>query len=113
MTEQLKTLKSAIATAEKNYRQSKGYEDGCESEKSDELYQMISSVYRYIERVQEDFWDYASAHAKGHVVPLDAEAMQKFLIAVGLENRYDVVKPIISNTASKKNSVIEVEYRKV
>jgi len=110
MNEELLNLKKSVLAAEKAYRQSKGYsEDSCESEKSDELYQMISSIYRYIDAVDRSLWDYIGNHNEGHLPKiLGTEKMTNALKALGLDGDYNVAKPTVW---ASKVSTLEVDYK--
>jgi hypothetical protein len=115
--------KSIAAISEKLKTKANG--DGMEEEDEDtneDMKEMCSALAKYIDYVNSRVsmaFDYAyevegmcrKHTGSNHVPPLPADAMQKFLKVVGMEDRYNVMKPTIYCEASKQsNSDIIVEF---
>lgn len=106
--EELKKLKEAVATADKEYRLAKGYtEANSPQEMEDRMYQMMSNVYRYVDAVAERLYDHTKMGKHLPECP-SAEHMERALAALGWDGSYSVQKPVI--WASTRGGVLEIEY---
>jgi len=117
MTKELEQLKESIASLDKKYRESKGYNGDTASpskpEMEDMMYQMISNVYRYVDSSLSYIDQWINGHSKGHIPPCSGpEKLANAIEVLGLDGDYQVEKKTIwaSNLkytikASKKNGI--------
>lgn len=107
--------KSIAAISEKLQSKANGDETEETEDPNEDLKEMCASLAKYVdyvnERVSRSFEYAYELDAKcqkhtsaSHVPPLPADAMQKFLKVVGMEDRYNVMKPTIYCEASTKGS---------
>lgn len=106
---ELTEIKASIEILDKRYRESKGYGECCDkpcpAEVEDVMYSMIQNVYRYIDTVQSNFWDYQNRHESNytHLPKLSPSQIEKLLKAAGASEDFDVQKKII--WATDRNGV--------
>lgn len=126
--EKIKEIRAKINELKEKYALSKGYkvtkraeEDGvkeieveckCEME-MDYMYYLIESMGKYLNYLEQDFYNYISYHNKGHLPAImGAEKMQNALEVLGISEDYDVVKQILFANASRKD-VFEIDFSKI
>lgn len=69
-------------------------------------------MYKYMDRVSSEFYEYMWEHEKGHIPAIsDAGKMKEVLNTLGMGDSYEVRKPIISVASDKKtgSTILEVE----
>ena len=115
----LKEIKASIEIFDKKYRESKGYGECTKpssAEMEDVMYQMVSSVYKYVDYVQSNFYSWQSYHTDNHthLPKLTASQTEKLLKAAGASEDFDVAKPTIwarANTNKSKSFEIDLKMK--
>jgi hypothetical protein len=78
-----------------------------------EFYDSMSRMWNYAYQIQSSFYNYASEHAKGHLPPIKtASQMEKCLKSMGMENDYQVYKPVLSVANTKRGNILEANVEK-
>ena len=112
MDTKLKEIRANIEKIDKSYREIKGYGEccdtakPCEAELKDQLYMMIQSVYRYIDYVSQNVYNWQYDHTKNstHLPKLSASQTEKLLKAAGAAEDFDVIKPSIFARANRNGN---------
>jgi hypothetical protein len=116
---ELQEIKASIETLDKKYRESKGYGEvstkPCDSESSDMLYSMIQGVYRYIDYVQGNTYNWQDNHTSKstHLPKLTASQTEKLLKSCGANEDFDVARPTIFARANRNGSTEFIAELKV
>jgi len=119
--DKLKEIKASIEKINKQYRESKGYAAvDCSSpsvaETQDVMYQMINSVYRYIDSVQSNFYRWQEAHSENttHLPKLTPSQLEKLLKAAGAAGDFEVMKKMAwasTNNRGQKEFLIDLNIK--
>lgn len=107
---------AALSTKFKTVIASPGEMSEDKKEMMEMMYAIMDNIDRRISYVHDrinETQDYTVKHCNSnHVPPLKAAAMQKFLKVVGMEDDYEVSKPMIYCSASRHGATFEAEYVK-
>lgn len=111
MNKETQKLRESIADCQKKFQELKG--DGLsEDPRFEALYNNLGYIIKYIYQVEDSLWNYRIEHAKGHLPQIKgAGKMQKALKTLGMEDDYEVTKPMISVANSKRGIIVEATYK--
>jgi len=117
MNEELKKLREAIAACESklNIKSTKANgelsdeeDDEEEDEEKEAMKEMMQSVVQYIYGIEDMIYKMHTEHRKGHIPPITSPGkMQKVLKALGVDDDYEVAKPLITIANTKQGMLIE------
>lgn len=110
--EKLKELKENLASLETQFQQIKA--DMGEEDKYNAIFdyfqRSIGRLADYIFAIEDELY----RHKEGHIPKLNAGAMQKLLKSVGLDDSYEVKKPVIyvkANRLGKKEFNVSLNMK--
>jgi hypothetical protein len=121
MDKKLQEIKASIEKLDKNYRESRGYGESTSSPSKDEsadlMYSMIQGVYRYIDYVQGNMYDWQDRHTSNsfHLPKLTPSQIEKLLKAAGAAEDFEVERKHIYAKANRNGStefVAELNIKK-
>jgi hypothetical protein len=117
---ELQEIKANIAKIDKQYRISKGYAEDCNSptpaEQEDTMYQMLGSVYSYIDRIQSQMYSWQDSHCSNytHLPKLTPSQTENLLKAAGANKDFEVQKKIIwasTNNQGHKQFLVDLNIK--
>jgi len=115
MSEKLNQLKTMIATSQENLKkmQAEMPEDDRMNKMMKEMYRYMDYVMGYIYEMEASGYKQWERHNVGHIPSVKgAGKMQAVLEALGLDDDYEVYKPMISVAKTKRGMEIEASYTK-
>lgn len=113
----LETL-AAIKTGLDKLKESKGQEnhspmEAMRDEMMERMYGALNYVHERISGVEDTLWEFRSQHLKGHLPnPKTPTQMERALKGLGLQDEFEVVKPMISVASTRQGQVLNASYSK-
>lgn len=111
---ELQELRSNVETLTKKYKEIKAMpmpedDDKMEEmmdkrmrETEDMMFRLVGYVHERISYLEDGFYSYADVHGKGHLPAImGAGKMEKCLKTMGLDEDYQVMKPMIAAASEK------------
>lgn len=124
MKEKLQSLKKSMDEFHASYEKMKSAEDEyLEKEMEEKLYEeswkirseiysAMDKVYREMYSIVDDLYSKIYKHEQGHTPKLTAGQMKKFLETVGASEDYEITKPYIYASESRRGIDLVASYRK-
>lgn len=118
MNEELKKLRESIASVEAKLKLKQIKADGgqpCDDgdEEKEMMKQMMHDMARYMYAMEDDMRKMYDNHKMGHLPPVKGPGMmKKILKALGMDEDYEVQKPVITVASTSRGMVFEAHLSK-